>query len=335
MKHQQASLPKIAVLATGGTLASVADSRTHEHYSSASLPIEGLIGSVPELTQLAEIHCEQIAQVFSHEMTYDVWLKLAKRAYELLEKEGFDGVVVTHGTDTMEETAYFINLIVNTDKPIIFTGAMRPANSLSSDGLRNLYNAVALAVSPEARGKGVLLTLNDMIHYARDVTKANVYTPDSFRAPELGILGYAQGTRPYFYRCPLTRHTIHSEFDIRRLSEPLPKVDIIYSYIGNNRSVVDAAVNSGAVGLISAGLGQGHQTPEVWQALIEARQRNVIVVRGSRVENGVVTRNSEMDDKHDFVASNNLNPQKARILLMLALTRTQDTREIQRIFNQY
>ncbi len=321
-------------MATGGTLASLADQRLEEHYSSASVPIEQLINELPELHQTVDVVSEQVVQVLSYSLSHDVWLKIAKRVEYWLNEQNFDGVVICHGTDAMEETAYFLNLVVCTDKPIVFTGAMRPANALGSDGLRNLYNAVMLAASDQSRGKGVLITLNDVIHNARDVTKTNVHTPDSFKSPELGLLGYLQGGRPYFYRSPVHRHTYLSEFNLQELSG-FPRVQIVYGYIGQERSMVDALISSQVDGIVSAGLGKGHQTDDVMQALIEARRKGIAIARSTRVENGIVTRDPQIDDQYDWIAASNLNPQKSRILLMLALTKMKKSVDLQRVFDEY
>jgi L-asparaginase len=213
---------------------------------------------------------------------------------------------------------------------------MRPSTAISADGPINLFNAVILAGSEEAVGKGVLVALNDQINAAREVTKNNTSTADTFRTPELGFLGYMQGNKPYFYRQSTRRHTADSEFDVSNL-DVLPQVDIVYGYANMNRVAVDAFVAAGAKGIVHAGVGDGSLArPAVEPALDEARKKGVVIVRSSRVGNGIVARNGEAkDDEHDFVVSDTLNPQKARILLMLALTKTSDTKEIQRMFYTY
>ncbi len=326
--------PHLVILATGGTIASSTGDLTGAHYGFANIGIETLIANIPEINQLARLDYEQIAQIDSTAMTLDLWLILAKRAATLLARDDIDGLVITHGTDTAEETAYFLSLVVPSSKPIVITGAMRPAASLSADGLRNLYNAVIIASSPASHGKGVLLTFNDVITAARDVTKTNVSSTDSFRAPELGLLGYVTDEKAYLYKQPLYRHTTTSEFNIADLTT-LPKVEIIYGYADSDPCVVDALVQHGAQGLISAGLGKGLQTPSVLTALARACKQQVIVVRSSRVQNGVITREPDLDDTHGFIASNTLSPQKARILLTLALTKTKKSGEIQRMFDEY
>ena len=211
-------LPNVSViLATGGTIAgSGATSTTTVGYKPATVPVQALIDAVPELKKIAIVRGEQVFQIASQNMTNDNWLKLAKRVNELLQQPDADGIVVTHGTDTLEETAYFLNLVTKSDKPVVIVGAMRPSTALSPDGPINLYNAVLVAGSKEAVGKGVLVCLNDQINSARDVTKTNTSTADTFKSPELGVLGYIQGDRVAFYRLPARKHTLNSEFDIIR-----------------------------------------------------------------------------------------------------------------------
>ena len=330
-------LPNVMVLATGGTIAGTgASSTTVVGYTAATVGIERLLNAVPELKTVANVKGEQVFQIASENMNNDYWLKLAKHVNALLAQDDVDGIVITHGTDTIEETSYFLNLVVKSKKPVVIVGAMRPSTAISADGPINLYNAVILAGSDEAVGKGVLVALNDQINAAREVTKTNTSTADTFRTPELGFLGYMQGNKPYFYRQSTRRHTVDSEFDVSGL-DVLPQVDIVYGYANMNRVAIDAFVAAGAKGIVHAGVGDGSLArPAVEPALVEARKKGVVIVRSSRVGNGIVARNGEAkDDELDFVVSDTLNPQKARILLMLALTKTTDTKEIQRMFYTY
>lgn len=331
-----AALPRIVILATGGTIAGTgASSTTTVGYSAAKVGVERLIEAVPELNQVARVRGEQVFQVASENMTDALWLQLGQRVNELLARDDVDGIVITHGTDTLEETAYFLDLVVKSRKPVVLVGSMRPSTAISADGPINLYNATLLAASPQAAGKGVLVALNDQISAGRDVTKANTSTMDTFRTPDLGYLGYLQAGQAHFHRLPARRHTVDTEFDIARLTA-LPKVDIVYGYANASRVPVDALVAAGAKGLVHAGVGNGSVHRDVLPALADARRHDVVVVRGSRVGSGIVARNGEADDdKLGFVVSDTLNPQKARVLLMLALTRTSDTREIQRMFATY
>ena len=337
-RAQQAAvkLPNVVILATGGTIAgSGADSTTTVGYTSATVGVERLIAAVPELKKVASVKGEQVFQIASESMGNEHWLTLAKRINVLLASPDVDGVVVTHGTDTIEETAYFLNLTVKSHKPVVVVGAMRPSTAISADGPINLYNAVLLAGSKEAVGKGVLVALNDQINAAREVTKTNTSTTDTFKSTELGMLGYIQGSKPFFYRQSTRKHTLEAEFDISKL-DALPQVDIVYGYANMNRIGMDAFIAAGAKGIIHAGVGDGSVAAQMKPALVEARQKGVLIVRASRVGQGIVARNGEAnDDELDSVVSDTLNPQKARILLMLALTKTNSTQEIQRIFYTY
>jgi len=331
---KKASLPKVKILATGGTIAGTAGSSTQmTGYTPGALGVQALLEAVPEIHQYAQVTGEQVANIGSFAMTYEVWLKLANRINELLASKDVDGIVVTHGTDTLEETAYFLNLVVKSTKPVIIIGAMRPATAISADGPVNLLNAVRLAGSAEAKGMGVLVALNDEINGARDVTKTNTTHVETFKAPELGYLGYIQNGKPYFYRTSLRKHTINTEFDLRGIMQ-LPRVDIVYAHVNDDRTFVDAAVAAGAKGIVHAGMGHGSIFPVTKQGLIDAQQKGIVIVKSSRVGNGIVTRVAE-DDQYNFVVADTLNPQKARVLLILALTKTNDPLKIQKMFDEY
>src|SRR5436190_2994288 len=335
--REAGKLASVTILATGGTIAGTgATSTTTVGYTAATVGVARLIEAVPELKTVANVKGEQVFQIASENMNNDYWLKLAKRVNELLKQDDVDGIVITHGTDTIEETAYFLNLTVKSRKPVVIVGAMRPSTAISADGPINLYNATILAGSDAAVGKGVLVVLNDQINGARDVTKTNTANTDTFRSWELGFLGYMQNNQPYFYRQSTRKHTADTEFDVTNLDK-LPDVDIVYGYANMNRIAVDAFVAAGDKGLVHAGVGDGSLArPAVEPALVEARKKGVVIVRSSRVGNGIVARNGEAkDDELDFVVSDTLNPQKARILLMLALTKTSDAKEIQRMFYTY
>lgn len=329
-------LANVTILATGGTIAgSGASSTTTVGYTAATVGVDTLIKAVPELSKVAQVKGEQVFQIASENMTNEHWLALAKRVNTLLAQADVDGIVITHGTDTLEETAYFLDLTVKSKKPVVLVGAMRPGTALSADGPINLYNAVLLAASKEAVGKGVLVALNDQIHSARDVSKTNTSTPDSFKTPELGLLGYIQGSKPYFYRASTRKHTVDAEFDVSKLTT-LPQVDIVYGYANVGPVALNALVAAGAKGIIHAGVGDGSLAATVKPALVAARKQGVVIVRASRVGQGILARNGEAnDDELDFVAADTLSAQKARILLMLALTKTSDTKAIQQMFYTY
>ena len=329
-------LANVTILATGGTIAGTGNSSTTTvGYTAATVGVQRLIQAVPELAKIANVTGEQVFQIASENMGNEHWLALAKRVNMLLAQPNVDGIVITHGTDTLEETAYFLDLVVKSKKPVVLVGAMRPSTALSADGPINLYNAVLLAASHEAVGKGVLVAMNDQIQAGRDVTKTNTSTLDSFRTSELGMLGYIQGSKPFFYRASLRKHTVDTEFDVSAL-QSLPQVDIVYGYANVGPVAVDAFVAAGSKGIIHAGVGDGSLAAKVIPALKAARAKGAIVVRASRVGQGILARNGEAnDDELDFVAADTLNPQKARVLLMLALTKTNSTKEIQRMFYTY
>lgn len=336
VSKDRARLPNVTILATGGTIAGTgATSTTTVGYTAATVGVQALIGAVPEIANVANVSGEQVFQIASENMGDAQWLQLARRVNVLLAQRNVDGIVITHGTDTLEETAYFLNLVVKSSKPVVLVGSMRPSTALSADGPINLYNAVRLAGTPEAAGRGVLVAMNDQIHAARDVTKANTTTVDTFRTAELGVLGYIQGGQPFFYRSASRKHTVDTEFDVSKL-DALPQVDIAYAYANVGDVAVNALVAAGARGLVHAGVGNGSLPAKTRPALSAAREKGVVVVRASRAGQGIVARNGEAnDDQLDFVVADTLSPQKARILLMLALTRTSSTREIQRMFHTY
>src|SRR6476469_5044074 len=299
-----AKLSKVVILCTGGTIAGTgATTTTTVGYAAAKIGCDTLVDSVPELKKVAKVRGEQVYQIASESITNDNWLTLSKRINQLLAQDDVDGIVITHGTDTIEETAYFLDLVVKSRKPVVVVGAMRPSTAISADGPINLYNATLVAASEEAIGKGVLVVLNDQINAARDVTKSNTSTADTFRTPDLGMLGYVQGNKPYFYHLSARKNTVDTEFDIANL-DTLPQVDIVYGYANMGRTPVDALVAAGVKGLVHAGVGDGSLANAVKPALIEARKKGVVIVRSSRVGSGIVARNGEAnDDELDFVVS--------------------------------
>lgn len=329
-------LPNIMVLATGGTIAgSAADSTDLTGYQAGALQIDALLAAVPCLKDYANVSGKQIADIDSCNMTEDIWLTLAKTINHLLLEDTIDGIVITHGTDTMEETAYFLNLVVHSDKPVVLVGAMRPATAISADGPLNLLNAVRLAASPEAKNRGVLIAMNDEIHGARDVTKTSTFTVNTFKAPELGVLGYIINGSIKFYRQTTRRHTIQSSLTLPPENSGLPQVEIIYAHAGQSRLLVDAAAKGGARGIVYAGMGNGSIHKSAEEALMEAASQGIVIVRSSRAGNGAVVASYQQWEDHSFVKGDSLNPQKARILLALALLQTNVPSEIQRIFDEY
>ena len=329
------ALARIVILATGGTIAGAQPKEGGPAYKSGTLSVEALVKATPGLDALAVITSEQIASIASQDMSDFVWFKLARRAKQLLASQNVDGIVVTHGTDTLEETAYFLDLVLRSEKPVVLVGAMRPATSLSADGPLNLYNAVAVAADVTARGRGVLVVLNDEVHAARDVQKTNSTSLQTFVSVNRGKLGEVYYGKVRYFSVRTDRHTTTSEFSLDGL-EALPRVDIVYAHEGVDGTMVRAAVAAGAKGIVLAGVGDGNAAKDMIDALAEAARKGIVVVRSTRVGSGIVRRNIELDDDAlGFAVALELNPQKARVLLRMALTKTGDIREIQRIFEQY
>ena len=327
------ALPKVKVLATGGTIAGAQTSTAEAGYKSGSFSVEDLIKAVPTMTNFAVLSGEQVANIGSQTMNHEVWLKLAKRVNEVLAGDT-DGVVITHGTDTMEETAYFLSLVVKSDKPVILVGSMRPATAIGADGPANLYNAVALAADPDARGRGPLVILNDTIHYARETQKTHTTHLDTFHSPNRGPAGVMNTGKAFFYSQNTTKRGGFTVDDMT--ASGLPYVEIVYSYANFGGNTIDDIVKRGAKGIILAGVGDGNTTDAALEALQRAAKAGVVVVRSSRVGSGIVDRNVEVnDDKLGFITAMELNPQKARILLMLGLTQTKDLKELQQLFTEY
>lgn len=331
------NLPQVVILATGGTIAGRGSSPLQTAgYSAGELSVEELTQAALGLDQVAYVTGEQVCNVASSALTIDTWLQLARRINDIFQNQPqVSGIVVTHGTDTLEETAYFLNLVVKSQKPVVVVGSMRPATAVSPDGPMNLVNAVRTAAAPQAAGLGVLVVMNDEIYSARDVAKTHANQLHTFRSSDLGALGSLDNGNVSIYHTPTRRHTWQTEFTVDQLPT-LPRVDIVYTYIGSDNVVVDALVAASAKGIVLAGAGAGHTTPRTRQALREAQKQGVFVVRASRVGTGRILPINPTDlPIGDFIGSDTLNPQKARVLLMLALTRTTDPGEIQRMFNLY
>lgn len=327
--------PHVYILATGGTIAGTGASATASGYTAGQVAIQSLIDAVPQIKDVADVTGEQIVNIGSQDMNDQVWLTLAKRINELLATDAVDGIVITHGTDTMEETAYFLNLTVHSDKPVVLTGAMRPSTAMSADGPLNLYNSVVTAADPSSKGRGVMVVMNGIILGAHGTQKMNTVDVQTFQAPDAGPLGYVYNSRPYYNMQTQKRHTTQSVFDVKGLKE-LPKVGIVYAYSNIDADVMEPFLTKGYKGIIHAGLGNGNYHKNIFPSLLEARKKGILVVRSSRVPTGPTTLYDEVDDeKYEFVASWELNPQKARVLLMLALTKTNDWREIQKYFEEY
>jgi L-asparaginase len=332
---QQKKLPNIVILATGGTIAGAAATGTQAAYTSGAVTIDAMLAAVPGIRDLASIKGEQISNVGSQDMTMDIMLAVAKRCNQLLAKNDVDGIVITHGTDTMEETAFFLNLTVKSDKPVVMVGSMRPSTAVSADGPLNLYDAIAVAGDPNAKGRGVLVVMNDWIHAAHSLTKTSTTAIQTFMSPLRGLVGVSTYGKNDFYNTPHWKHTSASEFDITSVTK-LPRVDIIFACADMSPDLIDAAAANGAKGIVIAGVGNGNMNKASLEAAQRVARKGVVVVRSSRVATGTVGRNVEVnDDEMGFVASDELNPQKSRILLMLALLKPRSTMEIQKLFQTY
>jgi L-asparaginase len=328
-------MPRVHILATGGTIAGQADSEVDVRYRPAEVTVQALMDAVPGLCTLADLTGEQVAQIGSQDMNDGLWLRLSARVNAVFAADQADGIVITHGTDTAEETGFFLHLTVKNDRPVVLTGAMRPATALSADGPLNLYNAVAVAADRAARGHGVIVAINDDLHSARDVTKSNTTDVQTFISPGAGLLGTATYGRIRYFRYPARAHTIDSDFSTAGL-ERLPRVDILYAHANMAPDLVRASVSFGAQGIVMAGMGNGNVSSETAAALAEAVKAGVTVVRSTRVVSGDVGRNIEKDDDAlGFVAADQLNPQKSRILLQLCLAKGMDRGEVQAAFYRY
>ncbi len=331
-----ADKPHVVVLATGGTIAGAgADAAKSATYQAAKVPVDKLIAGLPALGDIAEVRGEQVFQIASESFTNEHLVTLGKRVAALAKQADVDGIVITHGTDTLEETAYFLNLVIHTDKPVVVVGSMRPGTALSADGMLNLSNAVSVAASQDARGKGVLVTMNDELNSGRDVSKMINIKTEAFKSP-WGALGMVVEGKNYWFRLPAKRHTTNSEFDIDKISVLAP-VEIAYGYGNVTDTAAKALADKGAKAIVYAGTGNGSVAARVVPALRELRAKGVQIIRSSHVNaGGFVLRNAEQpDDQYDWVVAHDLNPQKARILAAVALTQTSDSKELQRIFWEY
>jgi L-asparaginase len=329
-----AELPRVRVLATGGTIAGAHAGASGYAYRSAAYDVSALLAAVPQLQELAVVTGEQVANVGSQDMSDALWLELARRVDGVLARPDTDAVLITHGTDTLEETGYFLSLVTRSDKPVVLVGAMRPATATSADGPGNLYAGMAVATDPGARGKGTLVVLSDTIHYARNVVKVHTTGVQAFSSVNRGPAGLVHGGKIDWFE-PMDRKLgAATGFSVAG-RDSLPRVDVIYAHAGMSADLVEAAVARGARGIVVAGVGDGNVNKATLEALAEAARDGVAVVRSTRLPAGPVLRNNEIDDDAlGFVASGELNPAKSRVLLQLALTQTGDPARIQQMFRE-
>ncbi|MSO93422.1 MAG: asparaginase [Rhodospirillales bacterium] len=331
--------PRVAVIGTGGTISSLGrnslDLVEYPDFGGSKLEAAELLARVPEIAEIADAIPVRFRAMGSIKVTPKDWLELNELIHKLVaEKDAPDGIVITHGTATLEETAYFLNLSLKVAIPVVIVGAQRPANGISSDAAINLLNAIRVAGSPEARGLGVLVVLNDEIQAGREVTKTSVFRLQTFQAHDVGMLGYADSDGTIaIYRTPARKHAPDTEFDVRGLQD-MPRVDIVYSYAGSDATATRAFVAAGARGIVVASLAPGLLTPGEKEAVAEARGRGVQVVLSCRAGSGRIVER-QLQKAQGIIPADNLNPQKARVLLMLALTRTDDPERIGEMFRTY
>ena len=326
---------RVIILATGGTIAGAAGSATETGYLSGQMTVDTMIAAVPDLAGITTVQGEQVANVGSQDMTFAIMIKLANRINTLLDASNVSGVVVTHGTDTMEETAYFLNLTVKSKKPVVMTGAMRPSTAVSADGPLNLFNAVAVAADPDAAERGTLVVMNDRIHGAHSLTKTNTTSVETFLSPLNGLIGTVIYGKARYFRRPFRKHTFLGDFSVAGI-DSLPRVDILYACADMPADLIDCSVSCGARGIVIAGDGNGNMNAASLDRAALAAEKGVFIVRSSRVPTGRVSRNVEVnDDRLRLIASDELNPAKARILLMLALSQGKNRDEIQQLYYDY
>ncbi|WP_035557605.1 asparaginase [Burkholderia sp. 9120] len=324
----------LVVIGTGGTIAGQGKASVNtSSYLCSVLGIDEILGAIPHVANLANLRAEQLLQTGSENFNNAHLLAIGRRVADLLARDDVDGVVVTHGTDTIEETAYFLHLTLKSAKPVVVVGSMRPPSAMSSDAALNLYDALAVAAHPSSRGLGTLVVANNEIHTARDVVKSNSFKLDAFRSP-YGALGVVIEGVPRYYRRPARAHTLDTPWSIESLYT-LPKVDIVYAYGALDADALDA-ITANARGLIYAGTGNGNVAGHLINPLRVAARRGVHVVRASRTGSGVVLHNgAQPDDEFGWLTVDDQAPQKARLLLTLALTQTDDRQALQAVFERY
>ncbi|HEY5746165.1 MAG TPA: type II asparaginase [Chryseolinea sp.] len=331
----QAQLPRVIILATGGTIAGAGASADRAGYTAGKIPIDDLIGTIPSVKKIASITGEQVASVGSQDMTIDVWKKLAIRINEIFKNNEADAIVVTHGTDTQEETAYFLDLVIPADKPVVLTGSMRPATAISADGPKNLYDAITVAINPKSKGRGVLVSFNEGIYDAREVMKMSTTKTNAFGSPNTGPVGQAYDGRVEYYSSS-DREVNPKKPIVLTAETKLPRVDIVYMYADAPSDQIDMLVGKKVDGIVIAGVGNGNFNKAYMEAVKKAVAAGVIVCRASRAPSGRVVLHDEINDEQlGTIVSDDLTPQKARVLLMLALTRTKDKKQLQEIFFTY
>ena len=330
-----AQLPRVIILGTGGTIAGAGASADRAAYTAGKIPIEDLIGAIPTVKKIANISGEQISSVGSQDMTIDIWKKLAVRINQIIAKKEADGIVVTHGTDTQEETAYFLDLVVPSAMPVVLTGSMRSSTAISADGPKNLYDAITVAIDPKSKGRGVLVSFNEGIFDGREVTKLSTTFTNAFGSPNTGPIGHAYDGKVEYYANAVREVNPKSPVIITADTK-LPRVDIVYMYADAPSDQIDFLISKKVDGIVIAGVGNGNFNKAYMEGVKRAVAAGIIVCRASRTSSGRVVLHDEInDDELGTIVSDDLNAQKARVLLMLGLTKSKDKKQLQQLFFTY
>jgi L-asparaginase len=331
----QAQLPRVIILATGGTIAGAGASSDRAGYTAGKIPIDQLVGSIPTVKKIATITGEQVASVGSQDMTTDIWKKLAVRANEIFQKNEADAIVITHGTDTQEETGYFLDLVITSDRPVVLTGSMRPATAISADGPKNLYDAITVAIDPKSKGRGVLISFNEGIFDAREVMKLSTTKVNAFGSPNSGPVGQVYDGKVEYYSTSMREVNVNTPFSVKADTK-LPRVDIVYMYADAPPDQIDMLISKKVDGIVIAGVGNGNFNKAYTDAVKRAVAAGIVVCRASRAPSGRVVLHDEInDDELGTIVSDDLTPQKARILLMLGLMKSKDRKTLQQYFFKY
>ncbi|WP_051364328.1 type II asparaginase [Flavobacterium limnosediminis] len=332
---QAQNLPRVKILATGGTIAGAGAAADQAGYKAGALPIDQLLSAVPQIHKYATVTGEQISSIGSQDMSIEIWMKLNKRINEIFSKNEADAVVITHGTDTQEETSFFLNLTLRSDKPVVFTGSMRAATAISADGPKNLFDAVVVAASPKSKGRGPIVVFSESIFDGRDIVKTSSTHMEAYTAPNAGPIGQVYDAKPVYYQESARKSDKNTPFDISGVTK-MPRVEIVYMYADANPSLINALVNEKVDGIVIAGVGNGNFNKAYYDAIDAAVKKGVVVCRATRCVSGRVVLKDEVDDdKLGTIVSDDLNPQKARILLMIGLTKTKDKKQLQQYFFEY
>ena len=330
-----AQLPRVIILATGGTIAGAGASADRAGYTAGKIPIEDLIGAIPTVKKIATITGEQISSVGSQDMTIDIWKKLAVRINEIIAKKEAEGIVITHGTDTQEETSYFLDLVIPSAMPVVLTGSMRASTAISADGPKNLYDAITVAIDPKSKGRGVLVSFNEGIYDGREVMKMSTTFTNAFGSPNTGAIGHAYDGKVEYYANSVRERDPKSPVTITADTK-LPRVDIVYMYADAPADQLDLLISKKVDGIVIAGVGNGNFNKVYTDAVKRAVAAGIVVCRASRTPSGRVVLHDEVnDDELGTIVSDDLTPQKARILLMLGLTRSKDRKQLQELFFKY